>query len=227
MTFVYVPFDFLLKPLWQGVATGTFLPYSRKPAGLNRAGARVSRGVAEIRKERPLTRTLACALLIALAAACEAEAPRDAAPAAPAAAGPLSVRAQIGAARFDLELVADQATRQRGMGGRRSIDPSSGMLFAFRRAAPREFLMRDCVIPLDIAFLDASARVVALHTMSVEPPRRRDETVFAYESRLPLYGSGSAAQFAIETAAGRLAEVGLAVGDVVEFDRAAVLKRTR
>jgi hypothetical protein len=176
------------------------------------------------------TRGLACALLIALAAACDAQPPRSAVPAAasvPVAAGPLSVPARIAGTRFDLELAAEPTTRQRGMGGRRSVDPASGMLFSFVRERPLAFLMRDCVIPLDIAFLDAAGRVVASHTMKVEPPRRPDETPFAYEERLPLYHSGGAAQFAIETAAGRLAEVGLRVGDVVEFDRAAVLSHTR
>jgi len=137
------------------------------------------------------------------------------------------VPAHIAGARFDLELAANPATRQRGMGGRRSVDRSSGMLFAFLREKPLAFLMRDCLIPLDIAFLDASGRVVALHTMPVEPPRRPEETAFTYEERLPLYESGSAAQFVIETAAGRLTEVGLRVGDVVEFDRAAALSHTR
>lgn len=176
------------------------------------------------------THGLAFALLIALAAACEADVPRNTAPAAPSvsvAAGPLSVPARIAGTRFDLELAADQATRMRGMGGRRSVDPASGMLFAFLREKPRAFLMRDCLIPLDIAFLDGSGRVVALHTMAVEPPRRPDETAFTYEERLPLYESTAPAQFVIETSAGRLAEVGLRVGNVVEFDRAAVLSHTR
>ncbi len=176
------------------------------------------------------TRTLACALLIALATACEADAPRSVTssePSVPVAAGPLSVPARIAGTRFDLELAADRATRMRGMGGRRHADPSSGMLFAFLRETPRMFLMRDCLIPLDIAFLDASGRVVALHSMAVEPPRGPEETPFAYEQRLPVYRSGAPTQFAIETAGGRMAEVGLHVGDIVEFDRAAVLRHTR
>jgi uncharacterized membrane protein (UPF0127 family) len=175
------------------------------------------------------TRTLACAVLIALGAACEAEAPRTPEPGAPGAAAPapLSVPVRMAGERFHLELAGDPARRTRGMGGRRRVDPSSGMLFAFPRAAPRAFVMRDCLIPLDIAFLDETGRVVALHTMSVEPPRRPDETPLAYEERLPHYASGLPAQFAIETAAGRLAEVGLRVGDVVAFDRAAVLRNTR
>lgn len=191
-----------------------------KPGSVSRAAGRRRLRVAPL---------LACGLLIALAAGCDAGAPAPSASSSPAsaAAGPLSVPVRMAGTRFDLELAGDPVARMRGLGGRDRVDPSSGMLFAFVRAAPLSFVMRDCPIPLDIAFLDASGRVVAMYTMAVEPPRRPDETPFTYEERLPLYQSGVPAQFAIETAGGRLAGIGLHVGDVVEFDRAAVLRHTR
>jgi hypothetical protein len=137
------------------------------------------------------------------------------------------VAATIAGERFQLELAADPATRFRGLSGRSRIAPNGGMLFAFRPAQPLAFLMRDCPIPIDIAFLDGAGRVLAVHAMRVEPPRAPGESGGEYEARLPLYESGVAAQFAIEVAGGRLAELGLAPGDRVEFDRAAILARTR
>ncbi len=172
-----------------------------------------------------------------LAAACDAApppAPSDpTAPSRPAPAaatrpdpGPASVRAEVAGETFHFELAADDATRMRGLGGRRHVPANSGMLFSFRLAAPRVFVMRDCPIPLDIAFLDEAGRVIAIHAMQAEAPRGPEETPLAYEQRLVQYPSGAPAQFAIETAGGRLAELGLGVGDVVTFDRAAVLART-
>jgi uncharacterized membrane protein (UPF0127 family) len=113
------------------------------------------------------------------------------------------------------------------MGHRKSIPKGTGMLFSFLRAEPLAFVMRDCLVPIDIAYLDSQGRVVAIHSMAVEPPRQRGESLIDYEERLPGYTSDAPAQFAIEVAGGSFAALGLAVGDVVEFDRAAVLKRTR
>jgi hypothetical protein len=144
-----------------------------------------------------------------------------------ACAEPSTVSATIAGEAFSLELAADPITRHRGLGGRAEIPRDGGMLFAFRRAEPLEFLMRDCSVPIDIAFLDAEGRVLAVHTMRVEPARRPGEDALDYESRLPRYASGGPAQFAVETAGGRLAELGLRPGQRLEFDRAAVLARTR
>lgn len=171
----------------------------------------------------------AVAVLIGLVAGCEAEAPPAATgrSAALARSAPLSIPLTLRGRTFHLELAADSAARMRGMGGRSHIPEGSGMLFSFREAAPRHFLMRDCVVPLDIAFLDTEGRVTAVHTMPVEPPRRAGETPLTYEARLPLYGSGAPAQFVMEAAGGALFAAGVQAGDLAEFDRAAALRVTR
>ena len=159
--------------------------------------------------------------LTAFAAGCNAaDAPR------PTADGPASVAVSVGDATLHLELAADPETRQRGMAGRDHVPEGSGMLFAFPGERPLAFVMRDCLIPLDLAFLDADGGVVRMHTMAVEP-RRPDESDIGYEIRLHRYTSGGPAQFAIETAAGRLGALGLRIGDRVQFDREAVLRATR
>jgi uncharacterized membrane protein (UPF0127 family) len=87
--------------------------------------------------------------------------------------------------------------------------------------------MRDCPIPIDVAFLDASGRVISLHEMPPEPARRPDESQLAYESRLEQYPSGLPALFAIETAGGRLRQLGVKGGDVIEIDAASLLAPQR
>jgi uncharacterized membrane protein (UPF0127 family) len=101
------------------------------------------------------------------------------------------------------------------------------MLFVNTVERPQAMVMRDCPIPIDVAFLDFSGEVVAIHEMRPELPRRPDESQRAYESRLRIYGSGAPAGFAIELAGGRLGDIGLGVGDRVVFDIARTLDLAR
>jgi uncharacterized membrane protein (UPF0127 family) len=107
--------------------------------------------------------------------------------------------------RVELAVTGDQ--RYRGLSGRKELASDAGMLFIFPREQVREFCMRDCFIPLDIAFIDSDLRVVMLHTMAVEPDR---------VGRVP-YGSEVPAQYALEVPAGALEAAGVQVGDRVEF----------
>jgi uncharacterized membrane protein (UPF0127 family) len=101
------------------------------------------------------------------------------------------------------------------------------MLFVNAVERPQAMVMRDCAVPIDVAFLDFSGEVVAIHEMRPELPRRPGESQREYESRLRVYESGTPAGFAIETAGGRLGEVGLRVGDSVVFDIARTLELAR
>ena len=129
--------------------------------------------------------------------------------------------------RFCLEPAFDNDSRVLGLGGRESIDPRGGMIFGFPRDAVRSFLMRDCPIPIDLAFLDGSGRVVALHAMPPEAPRRPDETALMYELRLPTYSSRFPVRWAVEFAGGTFRELGLEEGDVVSFDPESLKGRVR
>jgi uncharacterized membrane protein (UPF0127 family) len=134
---------------------------------------------------------------------------------------------EIGDQLFELELALDPQTRFLGMGHRTSVAPDGGMLFAFPESQPLAFVMRDCPIPLDLAFLDASGSIVALYEMQPEPPRAPGEAFLDYESRLPTYTSGGPARFAIETGAGRLAQAGARVGERAVFDTDRLAARAR
>jgi uncharacterized membrane protein (UPF0127 family) len=133
----------------------------------------------------------------------------------------------LGGETFTLELALDPATRQRGLSGRGAIPRSEGMLFVLPTPRPFAMVMRDCPAPIDVAFLDAEGRVVAVYEMAAEPPRAPGESSLAYESRLPIYPSGKPVQFAIETAGGRLAALGVAPGTRVALDLDALVARAR
>jgi hypothetical protein len=132
---------------------------------------------------------------------------------------------RIGGERFTLEVARDPATLFRGLGGRTHIDPHGGMLFVLHSPRATAFVMRDCPIQIDVAFLDGEGRVIAIHEMQPEPPRRADESAGAYESRLRPYPSGLPSLYAIETAGGRLRALGLRGGDKIEINREALLAR--
>ena len=161
---------------------------------------------------------LACLACVPTACADEAAAP-------PAA--PRSVWLVLGGETFTLELAADPVSRHRGLSGRGRIDRNGGMLFVFPDVAPRGMVMRDCPAPIDVAFLDASGRIVALSEMAPELPRAAGEPRAAYERRLPIYRSGAPARFAIEVAGGRLAGLGVAVGDKIVLDTDALATLVR
>lgn len=133
--------------------------------------------------------------------------------AAPGQGGLPTREVVIGGERFRLEVAADPQTQYRGLGGRTEIPRNAGMLFVNASPRPLAFVMRDCPIPIDVAFLDAEGRVLNVHTMPPEPPRRPDESAGDYEARLPAYPSAGPAQYAIELAGGRFAELGVGKGD--------------
>jgi len=161
----------------------------------------------------------AAALAVCVAAAALADGAR--APSLPI------VWVTLGGETFALEVAADPDTRFRGLSGRARIGRNTGLLFVFPGVAPRGMVMRDCAVPIDVAFLDDAGRVVAVHAMEVEPPRRPGEGRRDYERRLPVYASSAPARFAIETAGGRLAQLGLRVGDRVRLDAAALAAQAR
>ncbi|WP_428390159.1 DUF192 domain-containing protein [Mucisphaera sp.] len=111
---------------------------------------------------------------------------------------------------FRLEIAADPDTRFQGLSDRAEIAPDGGMLFVFPSEARREFVMRRCLVPIDIIFLDGRGTVVQTHQMQVEPYDRNELALKRYGSRWP-------AQFAIEIAGGLLDELEVADGDVIEL----------
>ncbi len=119
---------------------------------------------------------------------------------------------------YTLELALNTQSRVQGMMHRTSINPGEGMLFVFPDATERSFWMKNCLIPLDILFLDSRGTVTALHEMPVEAPKSNQESEFAYEQRLEHYWSHGPARFAIELASGEINRLGLRVNDRIALD---------
>ena len=125
----------------------------------------------------------------------------------------------LGGRSFDLDLAMSTESRTRGLGGRESLADDGGMFFVFPDARPRRFWMYDCLIPIDIAFIDPLGYVTSVHTMETEPPRGADESISEYEGRLPGFTSGYPAQFAIELSPGMFESLGIVAGDQLPIPR--------
>lgn len=136
-------------------------------------------------------------------------------------------RAEISGRIFWLEPALEDAIRVKGLGGRASIPAEGGMLFGFPQAQQMAFVMRDCPIDIDIAFLDDAGRVVARHEMKAEEPRGAGESDIDYENRLKHYPSRFAARFAVELAGGTLRKLGLREQDLVGLDLAGLKGRAK
>ena len=110
-------------------------------------------------------------------------------------AGPVEVK---------VEVADDAAERERGLMERTALAEDSGMLFVFRRERPLSFWMRNTLIPLSIAYIDADGRIVDIEDM--EP--LDDQT---------KHPSAEPSKYALEVNQGFFAERGIEVGDTVEL----------
>ena len=124
---------------------------------------------------------------------------------------------RIGEITFNLELALSTERRRQGLGGREMLPADGGMLFAFPRAAQQRFWMYDCLMDIDIAYLDPIGYITAIHTMPKEAPRGVDELEVDYQNRLPGYPSRYPAQFVIELAPGMFETLGLEAGDRIDI----------
>jgi uncharacterized membrane protein (UPF0127 family) len=118
---------------------------------------------------------------------------------------------------FTLEVASTTEAIKKGLGERESIPENGGMLFVFPDAQQRRFWMVDCLVDIDIMYLDALGRITAIHTMRAEPLETASETRVEYEQRLKRYSSGLSAQFAIELKADRMKELGLKTGNKIDI----------
>jgi len=130
---------------------------------------------------------------------------------------------------FALEVVADEASREKGLMYRTDIPDHGGMLFVFPDSQVRvqQFWMGHCLVDMDIIYLDGMGTVTATHQMKAEPAQRADESDDDYKLRMPDYSSAYPAQFAIELKAGSLDRLKVSVDDRIKLDTARLKAKAR
>jgi uncharacterized protein len=101
-----------------------------------------------------------------------------------------------------VEVADSPDERSVGLSGREELPADAGMLFLFDRPVTQGFWMKDTLIPLSIAFLDAEGRIVAVRDMV---PCRSEPC--------PLYEPGRSYSSALEVNRGAFERWGVGVGD--------------
>lgn len=105
----------------------------------------------------------------------------------------------------EVEIADTDAERQTGLMGRNVLPENAGMLFVFEGEQTLSFWMRDTLIPLSIAYIDAEGRIVDIQDMQ------------PLDDVPPHYVSAEPAQYALEVNQGFFEERGVVVGDTVEL----------
>ena len=103
----------------------------------------------------------------------------------------------------EVEIADDYAERQRGLMERTELAENAGMLFVFDSEEQLSFWMRNTLIPLSIAYIDAEEQIIDIQDM-----QPLDET---------SHPSAEPAMYALEVNQGFFDEHGVGVEDEVEL----------
>lgn len=117
---------------------------------------------------------------------------------------PVAITSASGKHTFRAEFAQSRLEQAKGLMFRTAMGPDEAMLFPLDPPRPASFWMRNTVIPLDILFIGRDRRVLNIHA-DAEP----------YSER-PILSEGEASAV-LELVGGRAAQLGIAVGDRVEW----------
>ncbi len=103
---------------------------------------------------------------------------------ASAGAQPLPVmELTAGFHRVEAEVAANNAARMQGLMQRKSMAPQRGMLFVFDRDAQHCMWMKNTFLPLSVAFLDETGKIINIEDMQ---PHSEDNHCAAHPARYAL-----------------------------------------
>ncbi|WP_018605480.1 DUF192 domain-containing protein [Uliginosibacterium gangwonense] len=71
----------------------------------------------------------------------------------------------VGMYRIQAEVAVTEQDRETGLMNRKSLAPQAGMLFVFDRSAVHCFWMKNTLLPLSVAFLDETGKIINIADM--------------------------------------------------------------
>jgi uncharacterized membrane protein (UPF0127 family) len=103
--------------------------------------------------------------------------------------------------RIEAEVAATPQNRAQGLMHRKAMDSQRGMLFVFTHDAAHCMWMKNTLLPLSVAFMDASGRI--LNIAEMKPHSEENHCAV------------KAARYALEMNTGWFAQRGFKAGDVI------------
>ncbi|HEY0156107.1 MAG TPA: DUF192 domain-containing protein [Thermoanaerobaculia bacterium] len=110
---------------------------------------------------------------------------------------------------ISVEIAADDELRAQGLMFRDRLRPNAGMLFMFAEDDEHAFWMKNTLIPLDMIWIDANQKVVAVK-YNVPPCKVED---------CPSYPPGVLSRYVLEVAGGVAQAHGVKAGDQLRFEQ--------
>lgn len=117
-----------------------------------------------------------------------------------------------------LKVAYTMEAQKKGFMGYKEIPEDFGILFMYHEERILNFWMANCWVDIDILFLNEEGKIIQTYSMPKEEPKTKEETDHEYYERLPRYSSISPARFAIEIKSGKIKELGLKVGDLIQLN---------
>lgn len=111
------------------------------------------------------------------------------------------------AERLHVWVADDDAERAKGLMGVTRLSPSWGMAFLFDGPSSASFWMKDTLVPLSVAFVDATGGIVTIRDM--EP---------CHSDPCPTYSSVAPYVMAIEANRGWFVDNGVGIGDSARLE---------
>ncbi|MGH2596122.1 MAG: DUF192 domain-containing protein [Actinomycetota bacterium] len=109
--------------------------------------------------------------------------------------------------RLHVSVADDDTERAKGLMGVTQLPPNQGMAFVFQEPSIESFWMKDTLIPLSVAFVDAKGEIVTIREME---PCRSDPC--------PTYDSDAPYVMAIEANRGWFEDNGVRIGDPASLE---------
>lgn len=113
----------------------------------------------------------------------------------------------VGGQTITVELAYEPRSRQQGLMWREGLPDDRGMLFAYRNSSEMGFWMKNCVMPIAIAYIRADGTIANTAEMAVAPKG----------GPFPSYPSDGPVRFALEMRSGWYADKGVEAGAKVTF----------
>ena len=108
---------------------------------------------------------------------------------------------------FNVEIADSSKERETGLMNREYLDPDSGMFFVFDKMGVYKFWMKNTLIPLDIIWIDENNKIIFIKE-NAEPCK---------VEQCETFGSDEKAKYILEINGGLTDEMGLGVGDEINF----------